>query len=68
MEEIFLDELPSFNKQFSPSFPTLNPYSIEQELESSLISLIKDYRAKIKASFSYDEILSSLLATALANY
>ena len=41
---------------------------MEQNIENSLVKLINEYRNKHKLSFAYDEILSSLLTTALTNY
>ena len=60
--------MPEFNKGLSLSYPTIDPYIIEQNTEASLVKIIEAYRNKQKLSFAYDEILSSLLTTALTNY
>jgi centrosomal protein CEP76 len=68
MDEGILMELADFNKSLSLSFPTINPYQTEQNIESSLAALLSDYRAKLKLSYNYDDVLANLLSTALANY
>lgn len=40
MDETVLSELQDFNKGLSLSYPTINPYNIEQNTESSLLKLV----------------------------
>ena len=54
MDENILSELNQFNKGLSLSYPTINPYAIEQNIENSLIKLISEHRQKNKLSFAYD--------------
>lgn len=54
MDENILSELQEFNTSLSLSYPTIDPYSIEQNIENSLKKLINDYRNKHKLSFSFD--------------
>ncbi len=68
MDEAMLKELPELNHGISLSRPTIDPFQTEENIESALISLIKDYRGKQKLVYNYDSTLGSLLATALANY
>ena len=63
-----LEEIPEFNKGLSLSYPTINTYTIEQNIEASLLKQIAEHRKKQKLSFSSDDVLSSLLTTALTNY
>jgi hypothetical protein len=49
-----LSEIQEFNKGLALSYPTINPYAIEQNIESSLTKLVNEYRSKHKLSFAYD--------------
>ena len=68
MDQTLLQELNQFNKSLCLSYPTLNCYQTEQNIEVALTSLINEYRSKQKLSYNYDEVLASLLSTALSNY
>ena len=68
MDEGILSELTEFNKSLSLSYPSINPYETEQNIEASLCTLINEYRAKLKLPYNYDEVLATLLSTALSNY
>lgn len=68
MDESFIASLAPYNCQIALLAPTFDCFRIENQLEETLLKGIEEYRHKNKQSFVHDEILSSYLATALANY
>jgi centrosomal protein CEP76 len=67
-DQSFLEELSVYNHQLCLFPPTLDVFSIEQNIESNLSKLISEFRQKNKLSFELDGKMSSILSIALANY
>lgn len=57
-----------FNHQISLLHPSINAYSLEQEIEEKLVEEITGYRKEYKMETKMDDKLKSILSTALANY
>ena len=68
MDESFLEPTALHNRNIALSTPTYDVIKMENDLENAICRSIGEFRKINKLGFSRDNILSSILSTALINY